>query len=105
LLQKALEAFQDNGFAGIKSGRLLIGSAGAGHSSSFALPQSWQSFTQEEVFSLSEELLAVYFDAKAALGDSSTDDQVFQAMMDDDRLATITTVQKDYSTLRYPTRL
>src|SRR6266705_4856627 len=66
-LEDALNAFQDGGFEGIKTGRLVTAHAGAGKSVTFQLPQIWQTFTQEEIFSLSEELQAVYTDAIVTL--------------------------------------
>jgi len=104
-----LDAFQDQNFAAVQSGRFIIATAGVGRSSTFQTPQIWQSFTPEQIFSLAEELEAVYADAKTTLAtagnNSPTDDQIFNVMMDDDRLQTITWTQKDYSTLRWPTRL
>lgn len=109
-LRDVLDAFQDNGFTSIQGGRLITAHTGAGKAVSFALPQIWQSFTQEEWFSLTEQLQQCYADALTSLGiedpeDGSKDADIFAAMMADDRLATITSTQKDFSTLRFPTRL
>jgi hypothetical protein len=108
-LSDSLARFQDSGFDGIKSGRLVITSAGFGRSVGFAPPASWQQFTQEQIFSLSEELLATYDTAKsnlAASGNASpTDQQIFDSMMADDRLQTVTSVQKDWSTINWPSRM
>ena len=107
-LGNALDAFQDAGFAAVQSGRIVVMSSSAGRTVNFAPPQVWQTLSQEEVFCLSEELQAVYTDAKANLtaqGNATpTDDQVFAGMMADDRLATITEVRNDYTGLRFPNR-
>ena len=108
-LSDALDAFQDHGFMALKSGRLLVSSSGNGHSSTFQLPTQWQQFTPDEVFSLSEELEQVYADAITTLNTNGNatpnDDQIFAVMIDDDRLADIDSVGRDYSLLRWPTRL
>src|SRR5262245_60523125 len=100
-LQVALDAFQDGGFKAIKSGKIVIATAGAGHSTQFAVPDQWRSFSQEEIFSLTEELEQVYSDSKAQLianGNTDPDDQtIFDAMMADDRLQTVTRTQTDYT--------
>src|ERR1044071_3626475 len=107
-LEAALGAFQDQGFKAIKAGKLVIASSGAGHSVQFAVPDAWRSFSQEEVFSLSEELFQVFDDAKAMLIANGTaepdDDSIYTAMTADDRLQTVTSLQKDNSPLRFPAR-
>lgn len=104
-LAEALATFQTNGFDALKSGRLVIASAGAGHQVSFALPMIGQQLAQDEVFALSEEFFAIYADASAGLTETNPGDNdatIFAAMMADDRMASITEVRQDYSLLRYP---
>jgi hypothetical protein len=88
---------------------MVTAHTGAGKAVQFALPQIWQSFQQDEFFALTEELEQVYSDALVTLSaqgiGSPTDAQIFTVMAADDRLQTITSVQKDYTTLRWPTRL
>lgn len=107
-LADVLNAFQDGGFSAIKSGRLIIQTAGAGHSVSYQPPDVARSFTQDQVFSLSEELQQVYADAIVTLSGQSvpspTDLQIFNVMIADDRLTTIKDVQRDFTTLRWPSR-
>jgi len=103
-LLDALNAFQDATSNGPLSGRIVIASTGAGRSVTFATPQIWQSMTPEDLYEFSGELIEIYNDAVAALGGTPTDAQIYAAMLASDRLATITSVQKDWSTLKYPTR-
>jgi len=108
-LSDALNAFQDTNWLSVSSGRVITAHTSTGKTTQFALPQIWQSFSQEEWFALTEELQQVYSDCKTNLinagNPTPTDDQIFAAMMQDDRLQTITSVQKDFGTMRWPTRL
>ena len=107
-LQRALDAFQDQGFSALQRGRIIIKASGAGRNTELAVPDAIQSFTQEQVFSLTEEFEQVYADALVNLANagnkSPTDAQIFSVMIADDRLATITSVQKDYTLMRWPGR-
>jgi hypothetical protein len=59
----------------------------------------------EEVLALAQEYREVYTDAKAALiaaGNATpSDSQILAEMMGDDRMIGATSVQKDFSQLRY----
>lgn len=108
-LAEALNGFQDQAFANVQTGRVVTATAGAGRSAQFAAPEIWRTLDPETIFELAEQLQQVYADALVTLsaqGNASPSDaQVFAVMIADDRLQTITSVQKDYSTLRWPTRL
>lgn len=113
-LAAALAAYQDSGFQGLNSGRIIVSTSGFGKSTSFAAPSTSLQFTQEQVFALSEELLETYDAAIAALNAGSTplppegppgsnDAAIFSAMMLQDNMQTITSVRDDHTMLRYPT--
>jgi len=103
-----LNSFQDAGFSRVKSGRVLTVTTGAGHSATFAPWNVLRSFTEEEVFSLSQELLETYQAAILSLSldtppvTQPTDNQIFAAMMAADNLQTVTSLQHDYLTIRFP---
>ncbi len=107
-LSDALDSFQDQGFCALKSGRLVLSSQGNGHATTFQVPTSWQNFTEEEVFSLSEELQQVFDDAMVTVasagGDNTDDAQLFDAMMADYRLQTVTESYTDHTVSRWPNR-
>ena len=81
----------------------------AGHSVHYTKPEIWHSYSPAEMFSLAEEFQQVYLDAVSTLasnGNGSPDDPtIFNMMMEDDRMQTITEVYHDYTTLNWPTRL
>lgn len=107
-LFNALGAFQDSGFSAVKSGRLVINHTGAGKATTLATPDAWRSFSQEECFSLSEELIQVYTDVQATLisdgTNTPTDLQMLNTMLADDRLQSITRTERDYTLINYPNR-
>ncbi len=103
-LESAMKAFQRLGFNQLKEGKISVGSSGMGHEISFAAPSAWQSLTQEEVFSLAQELREVFDDALVDLdasGDDNPDDRtILRAMMLNDRLQSATSTMRDFSMLR-----
>lgn len=104
-LKETLEAFQDSGFAAVRTGRVLVNSSGSGHSASFEIPSMARGFTQEQVFALSELFIQIYQDTVAALlADEETDvESIFTAMLADDRMQRVTQEHLDSSVLRYAT--
>ena len=107
-LEDALKAFQKMGFAALKDGRLSIQSSGFAHSISFSAPQQWRAFSQEEVFAMAQEFREVYNDAKlrliAAGNATPVDLELLQSMMADDRLQSVSSLQRDHTMLRWNAR-
>ncbi len=104
-LKLALEAFQDNGFAACKTGRVIISHSGSGQSTSFELPSVARGFSQDTVLDLSEELLQIFTDALGGTSYDETgasDQTYFDTMMLDDRLVGVSQVHEDYTLLRTP---
>lgn len=105
-LREALEAYQDARFSPVQSGRLLVGSSGAGHAASFRVPGIQHELTEEAVFDLSQELLEIYDSAVSVLvtaGTASpTDPQIYTGMLADDRMQTIRDFMGDYTATRLP---
>src|SRR5690349_15784235 len=66
-LEDGLIAFQKMGFQALKSGQLMMGTTGFAHGVTWAPPQQWRSFGQDEVFGMAQEFREVYTDAKLAL--------------------------------------
>lgn len=106
LLKPALEAFQDSGFAALKSGKLLFATSAAGKNVQFQAPPIGAQFTQEQVFALTEEFLAVYDSALITLSAASinnpTDAQIFQCMLADDRINAVRSYMVDFTLGRFP---
>lgn len=107
-LEDGLKAFHRMGFESIKSGRLSIGSSGLSHEVKWAAPAMWRGFSQEEVFSLAQELREVHADALITLSaqgiGSPTQTQIFNTMMADDRLQTVTSTYRDHTMIRWNQR-
>ena len=107
-LLDALKAFQRMGFNALKNGRLSLGSSGLGHDVRWAPPMQWRSFGQEEVFGMAQEFREVYNDAIITLagqGNSSPNDAtILSVMMSDDRMQTVTSLQRDFVLLRWNQR-
>lgn len=105
-LNQCLEAFQDNGYDAIQSGRLLISSAGNNLSASFAVPGASTEINQADFFAFSEELFSIRDDTITALtaaGSPTDDESVVASMFNDDRMQTVRGYMGDYSGIRYPT--
>ncbi len=107
-LEEALKAFQRMGFNALKNGKLSLGSSGLGHEVRFAAPpqiEGFRAFGQVEVYGLAQEFREVYADARvtlAAQGNTEPDDAtIFSVMMSDDRLQTVTSLQRDFLLLRW----
>ncbi len=107
-LVDGLKAFQRTGLEALKGGRLSLGSSGIGHEVRWAPPDIRRSFSQEEVFSLSQELREVYEDALvrlSSIGNNAPNDiTILRTMMTDDRLETVTSLQHDFVSLRWGQR-
>ena len=102
-LGNVLTHFLLQGFDACKHGRFNVGSAGGGNEVRWAPPAIWQSMSQDQMFEMAEELIEVYEDAAQTLFD---DTEIFQRMLADDRLQSVTSLQKDYTMTRMPwTRL
>jgi hypothetical protein len=107
-LAVAITSFQMQGFQAVGGGRQVTATAGAGKSHTFAVPQIWMDVTQPELFQVAEEFQATYQQALTTLNipaptDAAQDAVIFPEMLA--LLPTITSWGKDYSTLRWPTRL
>ncbi len=102
-LEDGLKAFQRMGFSSLKTGRLSLGSSGLSHEVKWAAPQQWRAFSQEEVGSLAQELREVYNEAVETLG-SGTDLAILNTMMASDRMQSISSIQHDYTMLRWGNR-
>ena len=106
----------------VETGRTVIAHAGAGKQTSFAIPQIWTSLTSEEMMEFAGELQELYVAACRTLGltpfttpvnddvlpASPTQDTTQDAAIVNEMLAllpTVTQVGRDYSALRWPTRL
>lgn len=102
--EAALKAFQRIGFNQLKEGKLTVQNSGMGHDISFAAPDIWRSLNQEELFSLAQEFREVFDDALLTLevsGDDNPDDRtILRAMMANDRLQSVTSTMRDFSTMR-----
>ena len=105
-LSAGLVAFQDQGFAAMKSGRVLIATSAAGHSSTFKIPMPGDAVSQDEFFGFSQELLETFDTAKAVLiseGNATpTDAQILARMLVADNMQAITRYQTDYVGIRFP---
>ena len=62
----------------------------------------WQSMSQDQVFEMAEEFIEIYTDAVAALGGGAEDFEILARMLADDRLQSVTSLQKDYTAIRMP---
>ncbi len=109
-LLSALEAEQDRIVVALKSGKILTASSGAGFSATFSIIGA---LAPDEMFGLSQELIEVYTDARAALvaagaflsgsTDYLHDDPLILArMMLDDRMNAVTRYQTDFTAIRIP---
>lgn len=115
-LEDALVAFQAAIFSpNFQRGRIIVSTSGGGQQGSFTIPNIGQQFSQDQIFALSEELLQIYTDTLAALvaatptfdpraNDSgSSEQQMFAAMMLDDRLNAVRREYGDHTLTRFPT--
>ncbi len=108
-LYNALTNYQDSLFAIVQKGRTIGSTASNGHSLSFKMPPVFDQLTQDQAFQLSEEFLAIYTDALTVLNlsaipaDQTQDNNIFNTMLADDRLQSITHYGTDYTAIRFPT--
>src|SRR5213075_2766984 len=110
-LNEALKAFQRMGFNALKNSKLSMGTSGLGHEVRWASPpqlDGFRAFGQVEVYGMAQEFREVYADALVTLSaqgnDTPDDATIFAVMMSDDRLTTVTSLQKDYTLLRWSQR-
>ncbi len=94
-LKEALEAFADQSYEAVQTGRVIVSTSGGGYSTTFDTPQLGR-LTQEEAASLSEEFIARYEEAEEAGKESDAD--IVAEMLD--RLRPIRSVRSDFTALR-----
>lgn len=103
-LATALNTFQLNSFNAVKSGHMVVSTAGNGKSVTFNIPQIGLQIMQDEVMAFSEELFGVYADALVALNVAGTnptgDPAIFAQMLTDDRMQSISSVRQDFTLIR-----
>jgi hypothetical protein len=108
-LSDALNAFQATCFAAVSGGRLIASDSANGQAVSFKVPAN--NFTEDTIMELSEEFQAVYADALTTLATAGTsipqnpkdaNNLLFNTMMADDRLQSITDRRTDYTSTRFP---
>lgn len=99
-LEDGLKAFQREHFATLHRGLLSLGSAGIGHEVKWSPPEVWKDFDQTTMFSLAQEFREVYNDV-VATGSFVSDLAILNAMMADDRMQTVTSLQRDFTMLRW----
>ena len=105
-LGNVLTHFLLQGFDACKQGRFSIQSSGLGHEVRWAPPAIWQSMSQDQMFEMAEDLMEIYEDAVAALESGAEDTEILARMLADDRLQSVTSLQKDFTCVRLPwTRL
>ncbi len=91
-----------------QKGRQYTSTSGSGQSASFAMVGSGSNWTQPNVFMMSEEYFDIYFFTlknNPALVDDGTPPNtkaIFLAMLDDDRLQTVTRRSSDFTLLGFP---
>lgn len=106
LLTDAIDGFGVSGYAKVKSGQILVSAGGGGYNSSLKVPGLSDQITPENFAALAEEFRNVYDDAAAMLianGNlTPTDDDIFSAMLSDDRLRGIRQQQGDHTSLNIP---
>jgi hypothetical protein len=104
-LNDALMWYQRFVAVDIQSGKTSVGSSGVGSSVHYNPWNRDRAYTQEELFAASQELREVYADAITTLSSSNlptNDLSIFNAMMADDRMQTVTSTQRDYTIIRMP---
>jgi hypothetical protein len=100
-LGNILTHFLLQNFDACKQGRFSVGSSGLGHEVRWAPPAIWAAMSQDQVFELAEELIEIYEDAKAAVGFGG-DAEIFARMLADDRLQSVTSLNRDFTAIRIP---
>ena|SRR6266581_7535427 len=102
-LSGAIDAFLLLGFRDLSRGKSTIGTLGFQHESRFAVPEKWRAFNPEDLMEFQGELRELYDDALVTLGTGShSDTEIFNTMLADDRMQTITSTQKDWTVARFP---
>ncbi len=106
--EDALKAFQHYCFGNVKDGKTLFQTSGLGHETRWTSPMVWRAFSEDEVFGMAQEFREVYNDAIITLagqGNSSPNDAtLLSVMMSDDRMQTVTSLQRDFVLLRWNQR-
>jgi hypothetical protein len=110
--EDALLAFQSQIFTpNFQRGRIIVSTSGGGQQGSFLVPSIGVQFTQDQVFAMAEEFCQIYTDTVAALQaetpgfnpkaeDDTSENQVFVAMLLDDRLQGVYREYGDFSMIR-----
>ena len=105
----ALLAFQSSvNEINFQKGRIYSSTSGSGQHASFSMIGSGTSWTQENVFGMSEEFFGIYYDAMVNTpglvddGQMASTTAIFLAMLADDRLQTITRRGLDSTLLGFP---
>ena len=86
-------------------GKILVSTSGSGQQGSFEIGVAGKQFTQENVFAMSEEFFIIYAAALAYntdltdSGQSADSDAIFNAMLSDDVLNSVTEQLGDWSQL------
>lgn len=104
-VKEMLEGFQDGGFQWIRTGRVVLSTAGGGYSSAFNPVSDTRELTEAEVFAFSEELFSVYAQVLSdnpALSPDNDGQAIIDAMLADDRMWGVREVMHDHSLLRFP---
>ncbi len=108
-LLEGLQGFQRLGFSNLKGGKTLMQTAGLGHEVRWVPPQVWRSFSEDEVFSMGQEFREVYNEAlvtlSAAGNNSPNDASILAVMMASDRMQSVSSEQKDFTLLRWSSRI
>lgn len=105
-----LKAHYSRAFSSNWNGKQVVATSGNGRSVSYITPDFFKTLTQDEVRRMWVQLLAIYNSALSTLGiaqpadaDLTQDKSILQTMLADDRMQEITTVQDDFTVIRYPT--
>jgi hypothetical protein len=108
-LPDALNTFQLGIFGNVQSGRLISSVGASGKSTAFKTPAN--DFSEDELFDLAEQFQAILNDAFATLQANNValpqdvvdqNQLLFNTMLEDDRLATITSKRTDFTLIRFP---
>jgi hypothetical protein len=97
-LEAVLKSAAQSRLSQTESGKVLVGTAANGHSVTYALPSNGNSLTPASAAEMISYLLDLYDAAKAALGGTPTDTQIFNEMMA--RLVPAREVHHDHLSLR-----
>lgn len=94
-LKIALEAASDDALVTVEGGKILVGTAANGRTASFSI--DGLGLTPRDVVELTSRLLDRYDNAVAYLGNTATDAQIFEHMLDSQR--PVTRFRSSFATL------